>query len=85
MGTEINMKKLEDDVVIEKLVLEADYIIDKSGKEMGESYLQSFVKKAKHYFGKHKEKYRLLDRVEWPDGSFILVYTKNRPGFSEAR
>ena len=61
---------------IERLISIADYIIDKDRGFLGEEYMLSSVAKAKYYFDQNKDKFELLEKIKWPDSSYILIYKK---------
>ncbi|MFA6358398.1 MAG: glycosyltransferase family 39 protein [Candidatus Omnitrophota bacterium] len=58
------------------LISSSDYVIDKDGEFLGESYMQSFVESARNNFAVLKPKFMLFWRLNWPDGSRILIYKK---------
>jgi 4-amino-4-deoxy-L-arabinose transferase-like glycosyltransferase len=60
---------------IGRLIAGSDYVIDKQGGWQGESYMLNLVGHAKACFELHKDEFRLVTKVKWPDGSDILIYS----------
>jgi hypothetical protein len=69
------IKSNEKDMIQNKIIT-ADYIIDKDGKILGEDYVLGDASLEKIYFNQNKDKFILLSKVRWPDGSSILVFKR---------
>jgi hypothetical protein len=68
--------KSNERALIQDLILNSDYIIDKDGGNLGEFNVLGLIAKARNNFNKNKDKFILVNKVSWPDGSDILIFKR---------